>query len=83
MRDLIAQVVKTWRYRKWVRPEKKPTQWGLIGVQPLTSPSRWEQVAGANVGISTGLKMLTAQSSNEVLRHCRIGVVTPKLKADA
>lgn len=63
--------------------KKQSSPWRLMGVEPLTRPSKLEEIAGANVGISTGLKMLSAQAVNEVLRHCRIGTVTPKLKADA
>ena len=66
------------------KPAQKPVLRPLfMGVEPLTGPSKLEAIAGANVGIGTGLKMIATQASNEVLRHCRIGTVTPKLKANA
>ena len=34
--------------------------------------------ANQGVGAGTGMKMLSAQAANEVLRHCRIGLVTKK-----
>lgn len=48
-----------------------------------TPPTRFEIIARYHAGIGDGVEMLATQAANKVLRHCRIGVVTPKPKANA